>query len=424
MHFLERIEHLPPEYFHPWFYWAVLAVSLLEPLPVIGSFMPGQSLVLLGGLLSRNGSLDLHRLILASAAGAILGDLAGYLLGRRFGEGLIIRFGKYILLKRERFEKVKAWLHAHTGPTLILGRFNSVARSFSPFLAGSTHVGFVRFLVYNILGGVAWAFLFAWSGFAFGKGIEVAAHYIGEYLLIAAILSLVILLLYRLEIKRRRIIYEKHIFPLILNIASLYLFCKLAGDVAEGEAAARWDDWIGGRSASPGISALHGISLPIAIAMRPVFLALPSLGLLAEFLRKRDAYKAAFILLAMGGGILLTLAMQALERRLGWDPGIGPFTDSAFPSLPAATAALLSGSVLHLFRHRCHSRYGRILFPSACVAFILLAGLARVFAQADRFTAAAGGISLGLFWVTLLILFLEDIVPDKGKEGFRRRPVA
>src|SRR5580765_1509919 len=87
--------------------WALAAVFLfpaLETGVVLGFILPGETAVVLGGVLAATGRVPLWAAAAAGVAGAIGGDCAGYVLGRRYGETAIRRrLGK-------KWDRAHAWL--------------------------------------------------------------------------------------------------------------------------------------------------------------------------------------------------------------------------------------------------------------------------------------------------------------------------
>jgi membrane protein DedA with SNARE-associated domain len=244
MSIVDKILNLPFPILNHWGYWIILFAALLEATPIFGLLIPGMAIVIIGGFLAKLGILELGDVIFVSALGAILGDLIGYLLGKKYGYSFITKYGKYFFFKKEHFEKTKKLMNHHTGKALIIGRFNSLTRAFAPFVAGSTNVSFLKFLIYNLIGGISWAVIFVMVGFIFGESYELASQYIGKFIFIAIILSILFIYLYKFVNKRKHIFSKYHLYALILNIFSLYLFSKMAEDVIDKEFITRADVWV------------------------------------------------------------------------------------------------------------------------------------------------------------------------------------
>ena len=156
---------------------------------VITPFLPGDSLLFAVGALAALGSLNLIVLLIIITLAAILGDTINYAIGHFFGpkifrkeEGLF--FNKKYLLKTERF-------YEKNGPkTIILARFIPIIRTFAPFVAGIGNMKYSKFLTYNIIGGVAWVFIFVIAGYLFGN-IPIVKENFGLVILAIIIISII-----------------------------------------------------------------------------------------------------------------------------------------------------------------------------------------------------------------------------------------
>jgi len=199
---IDKILNLPIPVLIYWGYWVILLAAMLDASPIFGLLVPGQVFVIIGGFLVKTGVLKIGDVIFVSALGAIIGDFIGYFLGKEYGYSFIARFGKYFFFKKEHFEKVKRLMNHHTGKTLIIGRFNSLARSFAPFIAGSTNVPFLKFFICNIIGGISWAIFFVMIGYISGKSYEIASQYVGKFIFIVIVLSILVVYFYRFIKKR------------------------------------------------------------------------------------------------------------------------------------------------------------------------------------------------------------------------------
>ena len=105
----------------PWAY-IVLALAAAESAAFVGLAVPGETAMLLGGLLAFQGRVSLGWMMAAGALGAVVGDSVGYQIGRRFGEPLKrSRLGRKI--GQERWARAQAYLRAKGGRAVFLGRF-------------------------------------------------------------------------------------------------------------------------------------------------------------------------------------------------------------------------------------------------------------------------------------------------------------
>lgn len=152
-------------------YWAVLVAVGLESL---GIPFPGETTLLVGAVYAGTGRpLNIIGVIVAAAAGAILGDNTGYAIGRYGGYALIKRFGRYVRLDEGKLEPAQRFFRTHGDKTVFLGRFVSVLRTWVAFLAGVNRMTWRAFLVWNAAGGVVWAIIYGLLGFYLGRHVAV-----------------------------------------------------------------------------------------------------------------------------------------------------------------------------------------------------------------------------------------------------------
>jgi membrane-associated protein len=150
-----------------WTYFILFFIIFFETGFVIFPFLPGDSLLFVGGAAAASGILEIQWLLLAIILGAVLGDTVNYWIGNYVGLHLFLeRFP--MLVKKEYIDRTYAFYERYGGATIFVARFVPVVRTFAPFLAGVGSMEYRRFLFYNILGGVAWAVVVVVGGYYFG----------------------------------------------------------------------------------------------------------------------------------------------------------------------------------------------------------------------------------------------------------------
>ena len=154
--------------FGVWTYIILFAVIFCETGLVVAPFLPGDSLLFAAGAFAALGSLDFTLLFVSLAAAAIIGDTVNYWLGHYVGPKVFtkknVRF-----MNREHLERAHRFYEKHGGKTIVLARFIPIIRTFAPFVAGIGAMNYRRFIVYNILGAVAWVAVFLTGGYLFGN---------------------------------------------------------------------------------------------------------------------------------------------------------------------------------------------------------------------------------------------------------------
>jgi membrane-associated protein len=98
---------------------------------------------------------------------AVCGDNTNYWIGHFIGPKVFDK--KIRFLKKEYLDKTHAFYVKHGGKTTILARFIPIIRTFAPFVTGIGRMSYLRFLMFDISGGVLWVCLFVYSGYFFGN---------------------------------------------------------------------------------------------------------------------------------------------------------------------------------------------------------------------------------------------------------------
>jgi membrane-associated protein len=161
-------------------YCILFAIIFAESGLFFGFFLPGDSLLLLAGLLAYKGvtlstgevvRLDLRVLIPLLFVAAVLGDNVGYWFGRKVGPPLFKR-PQSLLFRPKNLQAAKAFYDKHGGKTITLARFMPFIRTFVPIVAGAVGMHWRRFTFFNLFGGLLWAVGATLAGFWLGHAFK------------------------------------------------------------------------------------------------------------------------------------------------------------------------------------------------------------------------------------------------------------
>jgi len=168
-------------------YVLLFLVVFLETGLVVTPFLPGDSLLFAGGAVAAVSAGDLNVWLLSAVVlgAAVLGDLTNYWIGRGWGRRLLDSGRFQRVIKPKHITQTDAFFARHGGKAVSLARFVPFIRTFAPFVAGISRMGFRRFMAFNIVGATGWVVLFAVAGYFFGN-ISFVAHNL-EYLVIGII---------------------------------------------------------------------------------------------------------------------------------------------------------------------------------------------------------------------------------------------
>jgi membrane protein DedA with SNARE-associated domain len=185
-------------------YWMVFFAVGIESM---GIPFPGETTLLAGAAYAgATGNLNIVLVILAAAAGAIIGDNLGYAAGRYGGYRLLGRIARYIRLDQSYLDTAQRYFERHGDKTVFLGRFFALLRAWAAFLAGVNQMPWRSFLFWNAAGGIVWATLMGTLGYVLGNNLPLLGSIVhtigivGTTLAVAFVLAVIVY--WRLRRKR------------------------------------------------------------------------------------------------------------------------------------------------------------------------------------------------------------------------------
>jgi membrane protein DedA with SNARE-associated domain len=146
--------------------------------------VPGETALVTGAVLASQGHLKIELVIIVAAAAAIVGDNIGYFLGARLGRRFLERRGWFRERRLAALRRGDELFENHGGKAVFLGRWIAVLRIWAAWLAGMSSMPWRSFLLWNALGGIAWATCFGLLGYFGGAA---AAHVVARIGIGAAI---------------------------------------------------------------------------------------------------------------------------------------------------------------------------------------------------------------------------------------------
>jgi len=164
--------------------------------------LPGELVLLFGGLLAHRGVLDLKWVIVAAAAGAMLGGVLGYAAGYRWGATMVRRISARAFVTERRFDQ-SARAVAKYGVWAVFGaRFVIGLRMLAGLLAGAFHISRTGFMVANVAGACVWAVVMGSVGYGLGSSWGRLLHFTRTLDWVAV--GIVTFILVAILIRRRR----------------------------------------------------------------------------------------------------------------------------------------------------------------------------------------------------------------------------
>ena len=162
----------------PWAYTTIAVLVFAEAALFVGFVLPGETAVLLGGLLAATGHLSLPTLLGLVVVAGVVGDSVGFEVGRRLGPRIMDL--RILRRHRPRLDSARTYLRERGGRAVVLGRFTAFLRAVTPALAGASSMSYRRFLTFNVLGGLIWGTGVTLLGYLAGGSYDLVAKSLGR----------------------------------------------------------------------------------------------------------------------------------------------------------------------------------------------------------------------------------------------------
>ncbi|MDR3395307.1 MAG: VTT domain-containing protein [Parasulfuritortus sp.] len=413
----------------------MFAAALLEAAAVIGTVIPGSSLVVLGGVLVGLQVIDLWWTVLVVVTGATLGDGMSYWLGRHFHDRLLSLWPMkaYPAL----FARGQAYFAENGGKSVFLGRFIGPVRAIVPVVAGMSDMPVLRFMVVNFLSAVAWAGAHLLPGALFGASLQLAGAVSSRLLMLLLGVSLIVGLgAVLLRLIRHRVwplvsrqrdrsvawartrtgVWPRVILSLldplraesfgllvasVLLLSGAWVFLGILQDVLSNDALVQFDRLVFTslqhlRSAWADqlmITATELGSAPVALAV---------IAAVSVLLALKSCWRTlAYWLIAVGfaQGLVWVLKMTlGRARPVAMYTGADQFS---FPSGHAASSIVLYGFLAFLLARNKASAI-RWLIGLLAAALVGLISFSRLYLGAHWLSDVLASLSLGTTWLALL----------------------
>jgi membrane-associated protein len=186
----------------PVIYAVVAAMVFFEDALFFGFVLPGETAVVLGGVLAnRQHGVSVYWLALAVVIAAIAGDSVGYEIGHHFGPRILAT--RPLRGHQDRIGAAQDTIRRRGPIAVFFGRFIAFFRAMMPALAGISHMPYRTFLLFNALGGLTWGIGFTLVGYFAGSAYTQVEHTVGTVLALV-IAGLVVVALVVWHLRRRR----------------------------------------------------------------------------------------------------------------------------------------------------------------------------------------------------------------------------
>ena len=385
-------------------YFILALIIFLETALVLTPFLPGDSLLFITGAVAATKVLNVWVLFFLLSIAAILGDTVNYWIGHYFGERV---FMKNRLFKKEYLTRTHEFYERHGGKTIVLARFIPIVRTFAPFVAGIGAMNYLRFLVYNIIGGFLWVGIFLLAGYYFG-GIQVVKENLTLMVLGIIFVSLLppaVVILKKNKDKLKWVVHREYFYLLSLCLVAFVFFSMITREVIGGGIF-----WIDKLIYGAFMSIVNPSATKIIIVITGVGDTLPmlimSVLLFIFLLVMKRKHSAAILAFSMLAGLLLKEVVKYLIAR---ERPIGIVAESgySFPSGHATMAVIFFLLVIYLFKNDFKNLLLRYSFILVFSLLILAIVVSRLYLGVHWFSDVNGGVFLGLFCMSFFMIIVK-----------------
>ncbi|GAB4296985.1 MAG: DedA family protein [Myxococcota bacterium] len=187
--------------------YAYVGMFLLLLACGFGLPMPEDVILFTSGYLCYKGIMALDVSIAVAMFGVLMGDSVIFFVGRKFGEGM--RKGRLPwpfkkLFTPERLRKIWGWFGNHGNKIIFFGRFAPGMRAPTFAVAGSSGMGYSRFLFWDGLAAMISVPLFIWLAYNFGEELDSVKEFIVRSKIVLVIVILAVILYYVIRHFRKK----------------------------------------------------------------------------------------------------------------------------------------------------------------------------------------------------------------------------
>ncbi len=167
----------------------------------IGFVLPGETSVIVAGVVASRGHVNIVALCALVVVAAILGDSVGFEVGRRYGERLIEL--RVFQRRRVAVDRALAGLRRRGATYVFIGRFTAFLRAVMPGLAAMSELRYRRFLAANAAGALIWGVSFTLLGYFAGTALTSIEKYSGWAASAVLVLMIAFFIVFHFVRKRR-----------------------------------------------------------------------------------------------------------------------------------------------------------------------------------------------------------------------------
>ena len=429
---------------------AVFIAALAESLALVGTVLPGSTVVFAGGMLIGLKAIDPWAVSVAAVTGAILGDGISYRLGRRYKDAICATWP--IRNHPELMARGQAYFAAHGGKSVFLGRFFGPLRAIVPIIAGMSGMPAGHFLAMNVLSAFVWAAAHLVPGALFGASLQLAGAVSAR---LVALVGLVVVGLWLIAqvvhlavrvgwpyvrlLQRRILIHAQGrsgwlarlVLPLVdparresvsllvaatLLIGGTWLFLGVVEDVVTRDSLVQVDQSIYETLQATRTGWFDDVMI-VLTELGSAYVVIPVIVAAALWLAivrrwQTLGYWIAAVLFAELLVIVLKFGLDRARPHTRYDL-VDPYS---FPSGHAAMSIVVYGFLAFLLAHG-KPGWQKIALALPAASIAVLIAFSRVYLGAHWFSDDVASIGLGLAWIGLLCIAYLNHVKERPQRA-------
>lgn len=163
-----------------WNYLLAFISALAESLPIIGTIIPWQVVMLsVGWFYGWTWVTQFFWVLFFAILWSIISNSIGYFLGKKYWESFFEKYGVWVGIEKTELKYLKKWVNTWGAWGIILSKFHPHFRAFLPFIAGSMWFKQLKFWIFNVIASTLWATTFITIGIFFAEYYETILKYLG-----------------------------------------------------------------------------------------------------------------------------------------------------------------------------------------------------------------------------------------------------
>ena len=178
----------------------LILLAFAEAAAFVGFVLPGETSLLIGGVLAHSKVWPLWLFIICAVVGAIAGDSVGYEVGKHFGPRIkTTQFGKFV--GEKRWKLAEAIFAKYHGGAIFFGRAQALLRALVPAMAGMHNVPYRSFLKWNAAGGIVFSTIVMVLGYEFANSLATLEKYLKYWAIafLVIVIGVIVILKNKLE---------------------------------------------------------------------------------------------------------------------------------------------------------------------------------------------------------------------------------